>query len=384
MAIYRLSMEPLSRKNGRSSPAAAAYRAGAKIHDQRTGQTWDFSRRRGVDYTEIVLPAGVSAEAAWARDRSALWNAAELTEKRKDARTAREYGLALPHELTREQQRELVQRFAHTLADRYGIAVDIAIHQPHAYGDHRNVHAHLLATTRQVTGAGLGAKSAMELSDTDLAKRGLQSTTRQLGVLRQEWEDIQNEKFAELGLAVRVDHRTLEAQGIEREATSHLGPQVSAMQRRGLDTEVVKRIREEQRLAAQRRVTHLRELRALGRERAAVAQSIIDVSADLDAAQRDLVVHQPSLSLEGIRRRAREEWLALRAARRGATPQASPPSIGEVQRRARERWLEGKRTGLWDRSAVDHNAESEREAEREAEKKKDHERDHGIEDDYGL
>lgn len=321
MAIYRLSMEPLSRQNGRSATASAAYRSGTKIHDQRTGMTWDFTRRSGVEHAEIVLPASASDASHWAHDRSALWNAAELSEKRKDARTAREYGLALPHEFTRAQQIELVRRFSRELASRYQVAVDFAIHLPHSYGDDRNIHAHVLTTTRAVTATGLGAKTAMELSNTDLAKQGLEAPKRQLETLRAYWADIQNEKFRELGMAIRVDHRTLKAQGIEREPTSHLGPTVSALHRRGMESEVGRRIAAEQRLAAQQRIERLQQIQRLERERRQIGQSIRDVSADLAMAQRDLVVHQPSLNVENIRKKAREEWLALRAERL-ATEQA--------------------------------------------------------------
>ena len=328
MAIYRLSMEPLSRQNGRSATASAAYRSGSKIHDQRTGMTWDFTRRSGVEHAEIVLPASASDASHWAHDRSALWNAAELSEKRKDARTAREYGLALPHEFTRAQQIELVRRFSRELASRYHVAVDFAIHLPHSYGDDRNIHAHVLTTTRAVTATGLGAKTAMELSNTDLAKQGLEAPKRQLETLRAYWADIQNEKFRELGMAIRVDHRTLKAQGIEREPTSHLGPTVSALHRRGMESEVGRRIAAEQRLAAQQRSERLQQIQQLERERREIGQSIRDVSADLAMAQRDLIVHQPSLSVENIRKKAREEWLALRAERLATeqTPAAAEKS----------------------------------------------------------
>jgi hypothetical protein len=173
------------------------------------------------------------------------------------------------------------------------------------------------------------------------------------------------------------------------------------MHRRGIDTAVAQRIRAEQRRAAEARVTRLQEMRALERERATVAQSIVDVSADLTAAQRDLLVHQPSLQLEDIRRAAREEWAALKAQRQGPEPAPAartntaaqmPPaapearrSAEEERRQARERWLEGRRAGRWNSvpgSALD--SQREREAKREAEKNKGIKRDRGRDDDYGL
>ncbi len=109
-------------------------------HNERDGITHDFTRKEGVEHCEIVLPDGVSAD--WARDRSKLWNAAEFAENRKDARVAREFELALPHELSPERRIEAARMFALDLANRYGVAVDFAIHAPHIEGDIRNVHAH--------------------------------------------------------------------------------------------------------------------------------------------------------------------------------------------------------------------------------------------------
>ena len=133
------------------------------------------------------------------------------------------------------------------------------------------------------------------------------------------------------------------------------------MTRRGMDTTVGRRIREQQRQAAQARVQRLNERRQLERERESVARSIRDVSVDLAAARRDLVVHQPSLDLADIRRQAREEWLALRAAQRAAESGSESTAgksaadipkvpLEEVRRQAREAWLEGRRTGKWDQS----------------------------------
>ncbi|MGO6937312.1 MobA/MobL family protein, partial [Rhizobium ruizarguesonis] len=118
MAIYHLSMKPIARSGGRSAVASAAYRAAVRLTNERDGLTHDFSNRQGVEHAEIVLPAGVRAD--WARKRSALWNAAESAEKRSDARIAREFEIALPHELSAEQRLALTRAFALHLANRYG------------------------------------------------------------------------------------------------------------------------------------------------------------------------------------------------------------------------------------------------------------------------
>jgi hypothetical protein len=128
VAIYHLSVKLVTRGTGRSATAAIAYRAATRVPDERTGLVFDYSRKRGVEHTEIVLPARVAESAEWALDRARLWNAAETAENRKDARVAREYEVALPHELNAHQRRELVRGFARELAERHGCAVDVAIH----------------------------------------------------------------------------------------------------------------------------------------------------------------------------------------------------------------------------------------------------------------
>ncbi len=126
MAIYHMSMKPIARSGGRSAVASAAYRAAVRLKNERDGLVHDFSSRQGVEHAEIVLPAGVSGY--WARKRSALWNAAERAEKRSDARVAREFEIALPHELRSDRRVALSRAFAQDLANRYGAAVDFAIH----------------------------------------------------------------------------------------------------------------------------------------------------------------------------------------------------------------------------------------------------------------
>ena len=182
MAIYHMSMKPVSRSSGRSAVASAAYRAAERLVNERDGLVHDFTRRDGVEHTEILLPAGV--EAKWAEERSALWNAAERAEKRSDARVAREIEVALPHELTPEQRLALTREYAQGLADRYGVAVDFAIHTPLAASDIMNHHAHIMMTTRKVTAEGLGEKSELELENRKLLALGMPATNAQLRDLR--------------------------------------------------------------------------------------------------------------------------------------------------------------------------------------------------------
>jgi Ti-type conjugative transfer relaxase TraA len=231
MAIYHLSMKPIARSGGRSAVAAAAYRASVKLTNERDGQTHDFTHRRGVEHAEIVLPKGVDAE--WALDRSRLWNAAEKAEKRQDARVAREFEVALPHELTADQRLELTREFAHELADRYGVAVDFAIHSPHGDTDVRNHHAHIMLTTRMVGPDGLGEKSQMELENKKLVALGLPTSHDQLRDIRLDWEDRANRHLALAGLDIRIDHRSHRECGLEIEPTQHMGVHATQMDRRG-------------------------------------------------------------------------------------------------------------------------------------------------------
>lgn len=236
MAIFHASTKTISRSAGRSATAAAAYRAGVELVDERTGLVHDYTRRGGVVATEILIPGGGSAE------RNALWNAAETAEKRKDARTAREWVIALPAELDAAQRAALAREFAAALVERYGVAVDLAIHRPDQEGDNRNHHAHVLTTTRQVSrdpsGAlVLGDKASIELSDTKRRALGLGAAADEIGAVRELWEQLANAALERAGSAERIDSRSLAAQGIDREATQHLGPVATEMERRGAPTD---------------------------------------------------------------------------------------------------------------------------------------------------
>ena len=233
LAIYHFSMKPVSRASGRSAVASMAYRAGERLTNERDGITHDFTRKEGVEHAEIVLPEGVNAD--WARDRSDLWNAAEFAEKRKDARVAREFEVALPHELTAEQRLEATRQLAQELANRYGAAVDFAIHSPHDASDVRNHHAHVMMTTRQVTAEGLGDKTYIERENKWLLANGLPTTDMQLRDLRQTWEGIANEHLARAGHDLRIDHRSHMERGLEITPTEHMGVHATQMERRGLD-----------------------------------------------------------------------------------------------------------------------------------------------------
>ncbi len=329
VAIYHLSVKPVKRGEGRSAPAAAAYRAGERLPDLERGVVHDYTRKRGVLHSEIVLPrSAAQADVNWARDRAQLWNAAEAAERRKDARIAREYEVALPHELKPTQRVALVQDFARTLAERYQVAVDFSLHAPDAKGDQRNHHAHILTTTREITPTGLGAKSAIELSDTDRQRRGLTKGAQEIEWIRAHWGQLTNSALERARSAERIDHRSLEAQGIDREPTTHLGPAVTQLERRGERTEVLWRIEHE----VTDRLSAAAEAGRLEREQQTLAASILDTEADLKAALAERS-QEFETDLRAQAHRALAEWRArqaqhnahARSASASHTPQ--PPTL---------------------------------------------------------
>jgi MobA/MobL family len=274
--------------------------------DERTGLVHDYTRRGGVVQTEIVLPDGGSAE------RNALWNAAEKAENRKDARTAREWVVALPSELDSKQRAELARDFAGRLASRYGVAVDVAIHLPDRDGDQRNHHAHILTTTRQVscgvdTALLMGEKATIELSDRKRRELGLSAAADEVTTLRKLWEETANGALARAGHDARIDARSLVVQGIDREATTHLGPVATEMERRGvtsdrgdinrqvaannaewarLSAEIVELEAERQRREQAQTQTKVNELEQLRHEMLEVAPPGMDVRAAFQDYQR--------------------------------------------------------------------------------------------------
>jgi ATP-dependent exoDNAse (exonuclease V) alpha subunit len=197
MAIYHLRATMISRSAGRSATAAAAYRSAERIHDQRTGLSFDYRARSGVEHVEVLAP---ERSPEWVQDRAALWNAVELAETRKNSQVAREIRVALPAELNREQRIELVRDFCQrSFVDR-GMVADIALHAPGREGDERNHHAHILLTTREIGLEGFTTKNR------DWNAKEL------LEAWREAWAHDSNHALERCGHEARIDHRTLEAQ----------------------------------------------------------------------------------------------------------------------------------------------------------------------------
>jgi ATP-dependent exoDNAse (exonuclease V) alpha subunit len=302
MAIYFLNLKNFGRSTGSSAVSAAAYRAGERIRDERTGRTYDHSDRQDVLHKEIMLPDEfAAAEMSWAKDRGSLWNSAESAEVRSNARTAREYLVALPAELSPQARIDLVAGFSRDLVERYRFALDIAIHAPRDYpdSDPRNFHAHLLATTREVTPGGLGAKTTLEWSDTNRRRAGLGPAVGELLHVREHWAMAANTALERAHINARIDHRTLQAQGIDREPGPHIPHTAFEMERHGYQSVVAERIRAEYQSRVEARLQR--------------------------AAQYEQPVAGPK-SPEDTRNQAIQNWLRYREARERQQTEPSPAS----------------------------------------------------------
>jgi hypothetical protein len=220
LAQYRLEIQAIKRADGRSSVAAAAYRSATKLIDDRLMITFDYAAKRGVEASGLMAPD--TAPAAFL-ERERLWNAAEAADIRSDSRVAREILISLPHELDAAQRLALVRAFVSEVLVAQGMIADYALHLPDLHGDQRNHHAHILVTTRAVGPAGFGHK--VRAWDNPDAVRAM----------REAWAEIQN-RHLRLALgegAPQVSAKSLADQGLDQEATVHLGPSASGMERRG-------------------------------------------------------------------------------------------------------------------------------------------------------
>lgn len=221
MAIYHMSIKTVARSKGKSATAAAAYRSGEKIKDERTGEIFDYSRKQGVISSELIMPPDCSMS------RSELWNMAETAENRKNSTVAREYELALPAELNAGERRQLVKDFAAYLVDRYGVAADVAIHEPNRKGDERNHHAHILTTTRRLTAADGLTEKTRELDN----KR-----SGEVEIIREKWEQLCNRELSQK-LTPEISRHTLEAQGVDRPPQIHVGAAAMSIVRKGKNSD---------------------------------------------------------------------------------------------------------------------------------------------------
>lgn len=248
---YHCQLNKIGRSQGRSSTAAAAYRSGERVVDERTGEIFDYTRKRGVEGSLIVLPGGGTM------NRATLWNKVEKHHKRGDAVVCREIEVSLPRTFNAEQRRRLVQSYAAKLANRYGVAVDACIHAPHAVTDsdlianpdqffvteadgrrhNGNWHCHILMSACHCDAEGALGKKVVELDEMHCYRAGIPNAAQEQ---RPEWAALVNAALVDAGQGdYFVDHRSFEERGItDRLPTQHRGPAVTAIKRRGGQSDV--------------------------------------------------------------------------------------------------------------------------------------------------
>lgn len=246
MAIYHLCIKIISRGKGKSAVAASAYRSGEKIKNEYDGIVHDFTRKGGIVHTEIILPQNAPQEFL---DRGTLWNSVEKIEKSKNSQLAREIEIALPKELDREKQIELVREYVKENFVKVGMCADIALHDK---GD-GNPHAHILLTMRPLNeDTTWGAKSKKEyILDENGEKVKLKNgnyKTRKINTVdwneqdkaeewRKAWANITNKYLEKNSIQEKVDHRSYQRQGIEQIPTIHLGVSATQMEKKGIATD---------------------------------------------------------------------------------------------------------------------------------------------------
>lgn len=245
MAIYHFSAQIISRSNGSSSVGSSAYRSGEKIEDERTGITHDYTRKKGIEHTEIIAPSNAPE---WANNRAKLWNEVEKIEKSKNSQLAREINIALPKELSLEKQIELTREFVKdTFVDK-GMVADISIHD----NKNGNPHAHIMLTMRPFENGTWGSKARKEyilnkkgekikLKSGEYKSRKIDTVDwnkkERLEEWREQWANYVNRSLERNGIKERIDYRTLAEQGIERIPQIHVGTHANAMEKRGIQSD---------------------------------------------------------------------------------------------------------------------------------------------------
>jgi len=222
MAIYHLHVKVIGRKSGSSAVASAAYRSGSRLRDKRLDRSHDFSGKRGVVHSEVMLPE--NAPQAWS-DRERLWNDVEAFEVRKDAQLAREVEFAIPREMSERQGIELARDFVQRAFVDRGMIADLNVHWDVGEDGMPKPHAHVMLTMRAVDENGFGQK----VRDWN--------RTEMLGRWRECWAELANERLAELDNDARIDHRSLGAQGIALEPQSQIGAPAKRIEDSGIEGE---------------------------------------------------------------------------------------------------------------------------------------------------
>ncbi|MFD2252105.1 Ti-type conjugative transfer relaxase TraA [Pseudochelatococcus lubricantis] len=220
MAIYHLHVKVIGRKAGSSAVASAAYRSASRMRDERIDRVQDFSNKRGVVHSEVLLPDNAPEHLG---DRERLWNDVEAFEVRKDAQLAREVKFAIPREMTQAQGIELACGFAQAEFVDQGVIADLNVHWDIGEDGLPKPHAHVMLTMRSVDENGFGPK-VRDWNRTEMVERW-----------RERWAEHVNERLAELDIDVRIDHRSLEAQGIGLEPQRQIGAPAQRIEGEGIE-----------------------------------------------------------------------------------------------------------------------------------------------------
>ena len=224
--ICHFAVNSIQRSAGRSVTAAVAYRTCSKIVDDRTGEVFDYSRKKGLEYTENVFPENIANQRY---TTSELWNTIEKSEKRKNSIVGREYVIALPEELDKDNRKKLAIEFTKHISNKYKIIANVAIHVPGKDNDVRNYHAHIITSTREITSNGFGEKTRI---------LDCKSTSqKEIIDLRNVWAEMGNRYLEATQSNRRMDARSFADRGLDAIPEVHLGPAVSAMERRGIATD---------------------------------------------------------------------------------------------------------------------------------------------------
>lgn len=312
MAIYSVQVKSLSRGKGDSATAAAAYRAGLDLDDP-SGTRHNYSRKTGVLSVDMLAPTDAPA---WALDPHQVWAKVEEHETRKNARVAREVLIALPHELTPEQRRDLARDIGQLLVDRYNVAAQVALHAPDKGGDGRNYHAHILITPRVVGADGFGDSAARVLDEYVAGANELKAIRAAIG-------ERMNKALAVAGVDARVDHRSLHKQkmsavekgdfkaavALDRPATRHEGKEVTQARRRGTRLQKAERNDRVRDASASRVTAHAERFEALKTQAAAEGRLVH--------------VDEQALHAQALLERRKESSARLRAAAQ-PTPTEAP------------------------------------------------------------
>ena len=222
MAIYHFSVKVISRATGASAVASAAYRSASRLHDERLDRDHDFTNKSGVVHSEVMLPDGAAEHLS---DRATLWNAVEAGEKRKDAQLSREVEFAIPREMDQAQGIDLARDFVQReMVDR-GMVADLNVHWDIGPDGLAKPHAHVMLSMREVGEDGFGAK-VRDWNRTELVEHW-----------REAWADHVNERLAQLDIDARIDHRSLEDQGIDLEPQHKIGPAAGRRAGEGLEAD---------------------------------------------------------------------------------------------------------------------------------------------------